>query len=151
MLCSAGISRSTTVVCACIMAVHDLSFWEAIGHVHRCRDTVCPNPGFLTELQAFERSPLLQQLRGRLSSPVYAADDLEFMLHMMHEASLGFEQFKSARFVFAADGSAVPPELEAGVCDRGDGNGLCTEDAECRRKKVLRNSCMQEGDPALKV
>ena len=51
--CHAGISRSTTVVVAYLMAHLGLQLADALAHCHRCRDTVCPNPGFRRQLEEF--------------------------------------------------------------------------------------------------
>lgn len=54
--CAAGISRSTTCLCAYLMAHLDLSFREALSFVSSKRRAVCPNEGFTRQLKRFEMS-----------------------------------------------------------------------------------------------
>ncbi|NXY51913.1 DUS15 phosphatase, partial [Ceuthmochares aereus] len=51
--CLAGISRSTTVVVAYIMAVTELSFQEVLEAVRTIRPVANPNPGFRQQLAEF--------------------------------------------------------------------------------------------------
>ncbi|GJJ11270.1 hypothetical protein Clacol_005502 [Clathrus columnatus] len=52
--CSAGISRSPTLVTAYLMKVHGMSLRSALGHVIRARNQVLPNPGFIEQLKELE-------------------------------------------------------------------------------------------------
>ncbi|KAL6787221.1 protein-tyrosine phosphatase-like protein [Trichoderma sp. SZMC 28012] len=60
--CSAGISRSPTVVTAYLMKHHNMSLRAALGQIVRARPQASPNPGFLQELRDLEL-----QLRGASS------------------------------------------------------------------------------------
>ncbi|XP_008942728.1 PREDICTED: dual specificity protein phosphatase 15-like, partial [Merops nubicus] len=51
--CLAGISRSTTVVVAYVMAVTELSFQEVLEAVRAVRPVANPNPGFRQQLADF--------------------------------------------------------------------------------------------------
>eukprot|EP00927_Polykrikos_kofoidii_P055783 TRINITY_DN49995_c0_g1_i1.p1 TRINITY_DN49995_c0_g1~~TRINITY_DN49995_c0_g1_i1.p1 ORF type:complete len:313 (-),score=52.00 TRINITY_DN49995_c0_g1_i1:8-946(-) len=53
--CSAGRSRSATLVVAYVMAVTRVDLDTALKFVITRRDTACPNPGFYQQLYTFER------------------------------------------------------------------------------------------------
>ncbi|KAF7794356.1 hypothetical protein EIP86_005490 [Pleurotus ostreatoroseus] len=52
--CSAGISRSPTLVIAYLMRSHRMSLKAAMGLVVKARPQVSPNPGFIKQLQVLE-------------------------------------------------------------------------------------------------
>ncbi|KAK5994294.1 Dual specificity protein phosphatase 1 [Cladobotryum mycophilum] len=52
--CSAGISRSPTVVAAYLMKRHDMSLKAALGQIIQARPQVSPNPGFIQQLKELE-------------------------------------------------------------------------------------------------
>lgn len=52
--CSAAISRSPTIVAAYLIARHKLPLKQALGRLVLERPTVCPNAGFLRQLQDLE-------------------------------------------------------------------------------------------------
>ncbi|KIM48479.1 hypothetical protein M413DRAFT_62827 [Hebeloma cylindrosporum] len=52
--CSAGVSRSPTVVVGYLMKKRGMSPKVALGYVVRARPQVSPNPGFLEQLKAME-------------------------------------------------------------------------------------------------
>ncbi|XP_063937428.1 dual specificity protein phosphatase 1 isoform X1 [Daucus carota subsp. sativus] len=54
--CFAGISRSVTIIVAYLIKTHKLSCSEALEHVKSKRSVASPNPGFLLQLQKFEKS-----------------------------------------------------------------------------------------------
>jgi len=53
--CQAGISRSTTTFCSYLIVWLGFSVKMALGHLHRCRDCICPNQGFREQLSVFEQ------------------------------------------------------------------------------------------------
>lgn len=57
--CMAGRSRSATVVAAHLMRAEGLTAVEALASVRSARPEINPNPGFVSQLQAYER--ILQQ------------------------------------------------------------------------------------------
>lgn len=61
--CAAGISRSTTSVCAYLMAHLGITFEESLEFIASKRRTVCPNDGFRKQLRRFEVSQDLVDLR----------------------------------------------------------------------------------------
>ena len=63
--CSAGISRSPSLVVAYLMKARGMSLRAALGQVVRARPQVSPNPGFLRQLKALE-----EELRGSVSLDV---------------------------------------------------------------------------------
>lgn len=65
--CAAGISRSTTCVCAYLMTHLDLTFPEALAFVTTRRRAACPNDGFTRQLRAFEKSELRKTLAQGLA------------------------------------------------------------------------------------
>lgn len=52
--CSAGVSRSPTIVVGYLMKQRGMSLKEALGHVLRVRPQVSPNSGFLQQLKELE-------------------------------------------------------------------------------------------------
>jgi atypical dual specificity phosphatase len=53
--CYAGISRSSTIVIAYLIQVHDYSFWSALPFVKKKRDCASPNAGFERQLLSFAK------------------------------------------------------------------------------------------------
>jgi len=53
--CQAGISRSTTTFCSYLMVWLGFTVTEALGHIHRRRECICPNSGFREQLERFEQ------------------------------------------------------------------------------------------------
>jgi protein-tyrosine phosphatase len=53
VFCTAGRSRSATIVCAFLMKVHKMSFESALATIKQARE-VRPNPGFIRQLQQWE-------------------------------------------------------------------------------------------------
>lgn len=53
--CQAGISRSATVCIAYLIRYHHLSLVAAHGVVKAAREIICPNAGFLNQLQQWEQ------------------------------------------------------------------------------------------------
>ncbi|XP_007444431.1 dual specificity protein phosphatase 15 [Python bivittatus] len=62
----AGISRSTTIVLAYLMAVTQLGWHEALEAVKAVRPVANPNLGFCQQLEDFGRSQSVQKIRRRL-------------------------------------------------------------------------------------
>ena len=54
--CKEGISRSTTLTIAFLMARMGRSLDEALAQVHAARDVAKPNKGFLEQLRQYEAS-----------------------------------------------------------------------------------------------
>ena len=52
--CHAGISRSTSCICAYLMLKYGLTFHKALEIVKKQRPFVRPNPGFRKQLYEFE-------------------------------------------------------------------------------------------------
>ncbi|KAG8370155.1 hypothetical protein BUALT_Bualt14G0087900 [Buddleja alternifolia] len=53
--CFAGRSRSVTIVVAYLMFKNGMSLSEAMQHVKRIRPLASPNPGFMLQLEEYER------------------------------------------------------------------------------------------------
>jgi len=62
--CQAGVSRSATVVCAYLMRYGGLTMEEALDHTSACRPCVCPNIGFITQLQRFQSQLSISRRRA---------------------------------------------------------------------------------------
>jgi dual specificity phosphatase 12 len=54
--CNAGVSRSATIVLAYLMAHHNMSLAAAHALLKQCRPAIQPNPGFMEQLRAYEKS-----------------------------------------------------------------------------------------------
>ncbi|CAF1439170.1 unnamed protein product [Adineta ricciae] len=52
--CSAGVSRSATIVAAYLMAAHQIDATEAVQRVNQARPCACPNIGFIQQLLRFD-------------------------------------------------------------------------------------------------
>ena len=61
--CHAGISRSATTVISYLMSEHGLLLNAALQFVRNKRWFINPNPGFIKQLQSFERELLSQRDR----------------------------------------------------------------------------------------
>ncbi|XP_015684992.1 dual specificity protein phosphatase 15, partial [Protobothrops mucrosquamatus] len=64
--CLAGISRSTTIILAYLMAVTPLGWLEALEAVKAVRPVANPNLGFRQQLEEFGRSRSVQKIRRKL-------------------------------------------------------------------------------------
>ena len=51
----AGISRSSTIVLAYMMATQKRGLRDCIRNLRRCRPCICPNAGFYEQLLNFEK------------------------------------------------------------------------------------------------
>lgn len=60
--CYQGISRSTTILASYLMKRHGLTMVEALDEIRSVRPVAAPNPGFLIQLRALERS--LQDIKS---------------------------------------------------------------------------------------
>jgi atypical dual specificity phosphatase len=69
--CSAGISRSPTVVAAYLMKHEGMTLKAALGHIVRVRPQVSPNAGFLKQLKEME-----MELFGTAVSSLDGVDEL---------------------------------------------------------------------------
>ena len=58
MHCAAGVSRSSTVVIAYIMAKYNINFDEALLRVREVRQCVNPNNGFANQLRRLNKELL---------------------------------------------------------------------------------------------
>ncbi|XP_070796379.1 dual specificity protein phosphatase 15 isoform X1 [Pituophis catenifer annectens] len=67
--CLAGISRSTTIVLAYLMAVTQLGWLEALEAVKAVRPVANPNLGFRRQLEEFGHSRSVQKIRRKLQPP----------------------------------------------------------------------------------
>uniref|UniRef100_A0A8C3T358 Dual specificity protein phosphatase 15 n=1 Tax=Chelydra serpentina TaxID=8475 RepID=A0A8C3T358_CHESE len=76
--CLAGISRSTTIVVAYVMAVTELSWQEVLQAVRAVRPIANPNPGFKQQLEEFGHGP---EQRHQEHSPLSAAGEADVLLH----------------------------------------------------------------------
>uniref|UniRef100_A0A8B9SQF4 Dual specificity protein phosphatase 15 n=1 Tax=Anas platyrhynchos TaxID=8839 RepID=A0A8B9SQF4_ANAPL len=82
--CLAGISRSTTVVVAYVMAVTELSSQEVLEAIRSVRPVANPNPGFRQQLEEFGSSAarkIRRHLRQRYgSSPFNDEEEIKALL-----------------------------------------------------------------------
>ena len=60
--CAAGVSRSSTVVIAYLMATTEMNWEAALDFVRNRRRCVSPNPGFLLQLQQLNVAHLRDQI-----------------------------------------------------------------------------------------
>jgi atypical dual specificity phosphatase len=53
--CSAGISRSPTIIAGYLMTRQGLPLKAALAAIVSARPTVCPNPGFIGQLRSLDQ------------------------------------------------------------------------------------------------
>lgn len=92
--CAAGISRSTTCLCAYLMTHLDMSFERVLIFVASKRRSVCPNEGFVQQLRQFEASGERKALQHELQLQCSNYEeirrfDLEEVRTAAHRDSLG--------------------------------------------------------------
>jgi len=64
--CTAGVSRSSTITLAYLMAWLDLPFSKAFPYLVRQRPAANPNPGFVGQLKKWESSEARKELHKKL-------------------------------------------------------------------------------------
>jgi len=57
--CNAGVSRSASIVIAYIMSKKKIGFKEAFAIVKAAKPDICPNPGFVKQLNKYEKELLV--------------------------------------------------------------------------------------------
>ncbi|KAL1452956.1 hypothetical protein WDU94_007138 [Cyamophila willieti] len=60
--CYHGMSRSATIVIAYLMKHHNLDVKTAFDRVKLCRDVICPNEGFMHQLELYRRMAYMLDL-----------------------------------------------------------------------------------------
>ncbi|XP_033009748.1 dual specificity protein phosphatase 15 [Lacerta agilis] len=83
--CLAGISRSTTIVLAYVMAVTLLNWHDALEAVKAARPVANPNPGFRQQLEEYGGSRSVKKIHRRLerkygASPFSDEEDIRALL-----------------------------------------------------------------------
>ncbi|XP_061486805.1 dual specificity protein phosphatase 15 [Rhineura floridana] len=98
--CLAGISRSTTIVLAYIMAVTQLNWREALDAVKAARPVANPNTGFCQQLEDYGGSRSAQKIHRRLERKYGASpfNDKEAVRALLPTGK--------RRLTFQADGTA---------------------------------------------
>lgn len=123
--CHAGISRSSTACAVYLVAHLELSLRDALAHLLRCRDTVCPNPGFREQLERFEKVAAAE-LRAALRAAHGAAlvsSDLRQVAALLCESQGAVAAQAASEWLFASNGKPVSADVFANLTDNGDGNG----------------------------
>lgn len=59
--CYAGVSRSATLVIAYLMCYSEMSLKEAMRTLRRARPAICPNTGFMQQLEVYEQRLALER------------------------------------------------------------------------------------------
>ncbi|KAJ7980114.1 putative Dual specificity protein phosphatase [Quillaja saponaria] len=59
--CFVGRSRSVTIIVAYLMKKHNMSLSQALEYVKARRPQACPNAGFISQLEDFEKSLQVQE------------------------------------------------------------------------------------------
>ena len=130
--CVAGVSRSTTIATAYLMAFLGLTRGQALGHVHRCREAACPNEGFLAQLANFEgaAAAAVGKELAALDLPgaperqhVMRARDLRAVADSLQSAEEEAREHAQAEWYYRSDGAIVPLDLVAKITNPDDGNG----------------------------
>ncbi|KAM6458268.1 dual specificity protein phosphatase 15 [Liasis olivaceus] len=102
--CLAGISRSTTIVLAYLMAVTQLGWHEALEAVKAVRPVANPNLGFRQQLEDFGRSRSVQKIRRRLERKY---------------GGTPFHDSEAVRVLLPSDQRQEPPSTERALQARG--------------------------------
>ena len=97
--CHAGISRSTTILAAYLMAHLKFGMLDVLGHLQRLRETICPNGGFRKQLLEFEDTKGYLKLNDILAktnnnnnnnnnnndNAILATNDMKFIVAIMKQ------------------------------------------------------------------
>jgi len=148
--CHAGISRSSTCCAAYLMAHLSMPLLDVMGHLLRCRDTVCPNPGFREQLGRFEVDAvagLRASLRAQHGEALVRSD-LEQVARLLVQSRHAVESQQASEWVYTTSGKPVDAETLRTLTDDGDGNGpyVCVQEPDDdpksrgRRRGVLRSA-----------
>jgi len=148
--CHAGISRSSTCCAAYLMAHLSMPLLDVMGHLLRCRDTVCPNPGFREQLGRFEVDAvagLCASLRAQHGEALVRSD-LEQVARLLVQSRHAVESQQASEWVYTTSGKPVDAETLRTLTDDGDGNGpyVCVQEPDDdpksrgRRRGVLRSA-----------
>ena len=124
--CHAGISRSSTCCAAYLMAHLSLPLRDALAHLLRCRDTVCPNPGFREQLESLDSSGGASNLSASLRvahGDALVSSDLTQVATVLVLSKSAVEAQAQSEWVFTSNGKPVGEALAATLTDDGDGNG----------------------------
>lgn len=123
--CHAGISRSSTCCAAYLMAHLSMPLLDVMGHLMRCRDTVCPNPGFREQLGAFE-SGAAANARAAVRAEhgvALVSSDLSQVAALLVRSKSAVEAQAASEWVYAANGKPVDAHTLSTLADDDDGNG----------------------------
>merc|ERR1719480_770865 len=71
--CMMGVSRSTTIVLAYLVAKRNMRLVDAHAHTQSCRSIVCPNPGFVAQLGRWEEKHRGENTSGEIPQDEDAA------------------------------------------------------------------------------
>ena len=61
--CAQGKSRSVAIAISFIAVADNISINSALSNVKKCRKMADPNPGFMDQLQTFERSEVFKHFK----------------------------------------------------------------------------------------
>ena len=123
--CHAGISRSTTCCAAYLMAHLSMPLLDVMGHLLRCRDTVCPNPGFREQLGRFEAvaaTDLRASLRAEHGDALIRSD-LQQVAALLAQSKSLIDAQAASEWVYATSGKPVDADTLTTLTDDEDGNG----------------------------
>ena len=87
MVICIGISRSSTVSLAYMMAFYDIGLDELLPRLTRQRKCVCPNHGFLQQLQRWER----HEKRKAMNALLLEAEQAKSILELDRKGFLSLE------------------------------------------------------------
>jgi len=74
--CMRGVSRSATIAAAFVMYQRGVSSQEAVSIMQKVRPVVCPNQGFMMQLQWYEQVLLEQRRNSIISGLARSEEDL---------------------------------------------------------------------------
>jgi len=124
--CHAGISRSSTCCAAYLMAHLSMPLLDAMGHLLRCRDTVCPNPGFREQLGHFETggaAELRASLRATQGDALVSSDLKHVAAVLVQKKETVEAQPAASEWVYTSTGKPVDAQALQTLTDDEDGNG----------------------------
>ena len=123
--CHAGISRSSTCCAAYLMAHLSMPLLDEMGHLLRCRYTVCPNPGFREQLGHFEAggaTDLRASLRAEHGDALVRSD-LKQVAELLVRSKSAAEAQTTSEWIYTANGKPVDAKTLETLTDDEDGNG----------------------------
>jgi hypothetical protein len=147
--CQAGISRSATLLTAYIMSHFGVGMVDALGHIQRRREAICPNEGFRKQLSEFEteKSHLKHHKRLCASGTDLLENDIAFVELTMKKYTEEAKKAAESEWFYRSTKLPVESNLVASIMDDGDRNGTYIKEIDTDRKRLVAKLSELEDGP----